>query len=149
MSYSRQADKDRIWMNMAIQVSQLATCPRASMGCAIVSREGQILATGYNGAPRGLPHCEDVGCMMVKGHCVRSVHSEINAIVQAARTGTPSLVGSTIYINKRPCVRCTLVIIQVGIQRVVYRYPYDSDAAEQFVLDMFSQAGVSLEKEAA
>lgn len=80
---------------------------------------------------------------MLGGHCVRSIHSEINAIVQASRSGT-SLLGSTLYVNRRTCVRCTLVIIQAGITRVVYREAYDTDSAREDVMKMYAQAKVQV-----
>ena len=74
------------FMNIAAQVATRATCQRKHVGAVIV-RDRTILSTGYNGSIRGLPHCDDVGCVMEDGHCVSTVHAEANAILQAARNG--------------------------------------------------------------
>ncbi|MBP1621531.1 MAG: dCMP deaminase, partial [Acidobacteria bacterium] len=77
---------DRYFMNLAVQAATRSTCPRKEVGAVIVRDKG-ILATGYNGSLRGLPHCTEVGCLIENGHCVRTVHAEANAILQAAKHG--------------------------------------------------------------
>ncbi|NIR82527.1 MAG: deaminase, partial [Gammaproteobacteria bacterium] len=76
-------------------------CPRKHVGAVIV-RDKTILSTGYNGSIRGLPHCDEVGHMMEDGHCVRTIHAEINAIIQAAKNGT-RIDGASIYVTASPC----------------------------------------------
>jgi dCMP deaminase len=110
---------DETFFRVANVMSARATCPRRSVGAVIVNHSQQILTTGYNGSPRGLAHCTDVGCQMVEGHCVRAVHAEANAILQAARVGV-SLDGATLYTTCKPCTRCALLIVQAGIVEVVY-----------------------------
>ena len=122
---------DEYFMDIAKEVSKRATCPRASVGCVLV-RNKQMLATGYNGAPKGLPHCMDVGCIIESQHCRRSVHSEINAIIQAAYHGT-SVRGGKIYCTTRPCSICTKMIINAGIEEVIYIEEYDDELAAQLV----------------
>lgn len=110
-------------MNITLDVSTRSTCLRARVG-AIVVKDRRILTTGYNGAPRGLPHCLDEGCDLVDGHCVRTLHAEQNAILQGALYGV-SLDGGTIYTTHQPCHACAKMIINAGLVRVVYagRYP--------------------------
>jgi dCMP deaminase len=111
---------DETFMALVDVWAARATCPRLSVG-AVVVRERQVLASGYNGAPRGLDHCLDEGCLVDDAnHCLRAVHAEANAILQAARLGI-SLEGSTLYTSFHPCTRCSLLIAQVGIVEVVYR----------------------------
>src|SRR5262249_4344420 len=81
-----RVDWHTYFMNIAHQVATRATCPRKHVG-AVIARDRTILSTGYNGSVRGLPHCEDVGCVMEDGHCVWTVHAEANAIIQAAKNG--------------------------------------------------------------
>lgn len=95
-----------------------STCPRLSVGCVVV-RDRQVLVSGYNGAPRGVAHCSDVGCTMDGERCVRAVHAEQNAVAQAARVGV-SLVGSTAYVTSRPCRRCVNLMAQSGVASVVF-----------------------------
>lgn len=117
---------DEYFLNIAKEVASRSTCPRASVGAVIV-KDNRILSTGYNGAPPGEPHCTDVGCDMVNGHCERTIHAETNAVVQAARFGTP-VDGATLYIwsirhnTGKPvesCVKCEQVMKAAGISKVI------------------------------
>lgn len=121
-------DWDRYFMNIAEQVSTRATCNRLHVGAVIVS-SGAIVSTGYNGSPKGLPHCDDVGHLLKEMggrlSCVRTAHAEVNAIAQAAKTG--ARVGDgTIYTTASPCYDCMKLIINAGIQKVVCGAPYTS-----------------------
>jgi len=109
---------DVYFMNIAREVSARATCDRKHVGCVIV-RDKTILATGYNGSVRGLPHCDEAGHMMEDGHCVRTIHAEINAIVQAARHGT-AIDGSTLFVTASPCWPYFRTIANTGIRRIVF-----------------------------
>jgi dCMP deaminase len=105
-------------MNIAREVATRATCDRKHVGAVIV-RDRCILATGYNGSVRGLEHCDDAGHMMEDGHCVRTIHAEANAIIQAARHGT-SIEAAGIYITASPCWSCFRMIANAGIRRIVF-----------------------------
>lgn len=129
---------DEYFMDIARQVARRSTCPRAAVGAVIV-KDKRILTTGYNGAPMGLPHCTEVGCLMVEGHCVRTLHAEQNAIIQAALHGV-SVNGGTLYVTHQPCLNCAKMIINAGIKRVVYAGDYPDPQARAFL----SQAGVAL-----
>lgn len=119
---------DFYFMEIARVVATRATCDRKHVG-AVVTRDQTILATGYNGAPRGMPHCDDVGHEMKdmggRESCVRTVHAEANAIAQAARMGV-RIEGGTVYSTASPCWDCGKLIINAGIKRVVYGEPYNS-----------------------
>ena len=130
---------DEYFMGIAFQVASRATCDRAHVGAVIV-RERRILTTGYNGAPRGLPHCDEVGHLMINGHCVRTLHAEQNAIIQAAYHGI-SIKGGTIYVTHQPCLTCAKMIINAGLVRVVYAGDYPDEYSVQFL----REAGVKLE----
>ncbi|HSJ59089.1 MAG TPA: cytidine/deoxycytidylate deaminase family protein [Anaerolineae bacterium] len=131
---------DDYFMQITFQVARRATCPRASVGAVIV-RDKRILTTGYNGAPAGLPHCTEVGCLIVNNHCVRVLHAEQNAIIQGALHGV-DVSGSTLYVTHQPCLNCAKMIINAGIRRVVYAGDYPDQIACQF----FEQAGVQMTK---
>ena len=109
---------DQYFMNIAREVATRATCDRKHVGSVII-RSRTILSTGYNGSARGLPHCDDVGHMMEDGHCVRTVHAEANAIVQAAKNGT-SIEGADIYVTASPCWNCFKLIANAGLKRIVF-----------------------------
>ncbi len=117
MARSR-VDWDNYFMAIATQVATRSTCDRKHVGAVIV-REKMILATGYNGSLRGLEHCDDVGHLMQDGHCVRTVHAEANALVQAARNGVQT-VGAGIYVTASPCFSCFKLIANAGIARIVF-----------------------------
>ncbi len=118
-------------MDITLAVSRRATCLRAQVG-AIIVKDKRILTTGYNGAPKGLPHCLDEGCEIVDGHCVRSLHAEQNAILQGALHGV-SLQGGTIYTTHQPCQVCAKMIINSGLVRVVYAGLYPDEFAMKYL----------------
>jgi dCMP deaminase len=130
---------DDYFMGITFQVALRSTCDRARVGSIIV-KERRILTTGYNGSPAGLPHCDEVGHLMIDNHCVRTLHAEQNAIIQAALHGV-SVEGGTIYVTHQPCLTCAKMIINAGIRRVVYAGHYPDANAVAFL----SQAGVGLQ----
>lgn len=109
---------DQYFMDIAKQVATRATCDRKRVGAVIV-RDRTILSTGYNGSIKGAEHCDDIGHLMEDGHCVRTVHAEINAVVQAAKNGV-SVDDSTIYITCNPCWNCFKAVTNAGIKRIIY-----------------------------
>ncbi|MEJ2736771.1 MAG: cytidine/deoxycytidylate deaminase family protein [Anaerolineae bacterium] len=129
---------DDYFMQITFQVARRSTCPRAAVGAVIV-RDKRILTTGYNGAPANLPHCTEAGCLIVNGHCVRTLHAEQNAIIQGALHGV-DVSGSTIYVTHQPCLVCAKMIINAGIQRVVYAGHYPDEIARGFL----DEAGIEL-----
>lgn len=127
-------------MQIAHVVASRATCPRRSVGAVIVL-EKRILTTGYNGAPQGLAHCTEVGCYIVGGHCLRALHAEQNAILQAALNGV-STRGATLYVTCQPCNHCAKMILNAGIQRVVFEGEYP----DEFALELFAEANLELSR---
>jgi dCMP deaminase len=113
-----RASWDEYFMAIASEVATRATCDRKHVGAVIV-RDRCILATGYNGSVRGLEHCDDAGHMMEDGHCVRTIHAEANAIIQAARNGT-AIDCAGIYVTASPCWSCFKMVVNAGIARVVF-----------------------------
>lgn len=109
---------DEYFLNIAQEVATRSTCNRKHVGAVIV-RDRSILATGYNGSIRGMPHCDDVGHLMVNDHCIRTVHAEANAVAQAARNGV-RIEGATVYVTALPCFDCFKLLANSCIQRIVY-----------------------------
>ncbi len=118
-------DWDSYFMKIASAVSERSTCDRALVGCVLVL-EKRILTTGFNGSPTGQPHCDEAGHLMVDGHCVRTIHAETNAIIQAALHGVTTK-NATCYVTHFPCINCTKVLINAGIIRLVYANSYRMD----------------------
>jgi dCMP deaminase len=112
-------------MKIAHDVAARSTCDRAFVGTVLV-REKRILTTGFNGSPAGLPHCEEVGHLMVDGHCVRTIHAEANSIIQAALHGV-STKGATCYVTHMPCLSCAKMLINAGVVRIVFANNYRQD----------------------
>jgi len=145
MSHTRPTH-DEYFMEIANVVAKRSTCLRIHVGAVIV-KDGQILSTGYNGAPHGFEHCLDIGCIREKENVAhgtrhelcRAVHAEQNAIIQAALHGV-SVQGSTMYVTHQPCLNCAKMIINAGIVRVVYGGDYPDPQACAFL----SEAGVAL-----
>jgi dCMP deaminase len=130
---------DEYFMKIAGVVSERSTCCRKKVGAVIV-REKHIVATGYNGSPKGLPHCTEIGCQVENNHCVRTTHAEQNAVIQCALHGVSSN-GATLYSTASPCLICAKILVNAGIKRVVFREHY----GEQAAIDLFQAAGVEVD----
>ena len=100
------------------QVALRSTCVRKKVG-AIIVKDKNIISTGYNGSIRGLDHCETVGCLMMEGHCTRTIHAEANAIIQAAKHGL-MIDRAEIYISASPCFNCFKLIANSGITKIYF-----------------------------
>lgn len=134
---------DEYFLKIAEIIGSRSTCDRAHVG-AVITKNNVILSTGYNGAPRGLPHCEDVGHEIVDGHCVRTVHAEANAMAQAARYGA-AIEGGTIYLTISPCYDCFKMMVNAGIKNVFYKQFYSSRyGLSKSVLNLSKKTGVKI-----
>ena len=131
---------DEYFLKLAMLASERATCPRMHCGCVLVKNKN-VISTGYNGSIPGDEHCEDAGCILVDNHCVRTVHAEMNALIQAARGGH-AVEGSTAYITNMPCTTCSKSLITAGVKRVVIFSDYHDTMAEAF----FAKAGVTIDR---
>jgi dCMP deaminase len=139
---------EEYFMDITHLVSKRSTCLRRRVG-AVVVKDKKILATGYNGAPSRLDHCLDVGCLRIKKgipsgerhELCRGLHAEQNAIVQAAYHGV-GIQGSTLYCTNHPCAICSKMIINAGINRVVYEEGY----ADRLSARMLKESGIRIEK---
>lgn len=142
MPTSLRPSWDEYHISLVDAAAGRATCDRGRSGAVFV-RDNDVLATGYVGAPPGLPHCDDVGHLMSGDglHCVRTIHAEQNAIIRAARNGNV-LKNSTVYTTMAPCPTCAMMIIGLGVVRVVAKNDYHG--AER-TRDMFRRTHVKLE----
>ena len=139
---------DEYFLEMAKLVAKRSTCLRRSVGAVLV-KDKRILATGYNGAPSGLRHCIDIGCMRQKlkipsgerHELCRALHAEQNALIQASLYGI-SVAGSTLYATNQPCVICAKMLINAGIKEIVIAAGYPDKMAESFL----KQAKIKIRK---
>jgi len=135
---------DDYFLEMAHVIAKRSTCLRRRVGALLV-REKRILATGYNGAPSGVPHCEEVGCRRAgipsgeRAELCRALHAEQNAIIQGALHGVTTR-GAVLYCTNQPCVTCAKMLINAGILRVVYQGDYPDELARE----MLAEAGVEV-----
>ena len=139
MNTSSQKKWDIYFLAIAKVVATRATCDRLHVGAVIV-KDRVIMSTGYNGSIRGTPHCDSAGHLMEGEHCVRVIHSESNAIVQAAKMGI-RVDGADMYVSASPCWPCFRLIANAGIKRVFYGEEYNLDPK---IAQMSMEAGVSL-----
>jgi len=151
MSRSRPS-WDEYWINKLEgenSFGERATCDRGRSSAILVDEDQQIITTGYVGAPRKLPHCDEVGHLIrkvtyedgtVHEHCKRTGHAELSAIVQAARVGRP-VKGATLYCTMEPCIDCAIHIINAGIKRVVAKYRYHG---AKLTREWFAQVGIAM-----
>jgi dCMP deaminase len=133
-----RASWDDYFMNIAKVVSSRSTCERKFVGAVIV-RDRTILSTGYNGSIRGMPHCTDVGHMMVDGHCVATIHAEVNAIIQAAKNGV-SIDRADLYVTASPCWNCFKAIANAGCKRIIYGEFY----RDERIFEVAARIGIEL-----
>ena len=142
----KRASWDEYFMNIAREVATRSTCDRKHVG-AVVVRDRCILATGYNGSIRGLGHCDDEGHMMEDGHCVRTIHAEANAVIQAARHGT-GIDGAGIYVTASPCWPCFKMLANAGIRRIVFGEFYRDERifshAERLAIELVDLSATSV-----
>jgi len=148
---NRKSDRpsfDEYFIEIAKVVAKRSTCLRNKVGAVIV-KDKRILTTGYNGAPSGMPHCLDIGCLREKlkvpsgerQELCRGLHAEQNAIIQAAVHGV-SIKGSTLYTTHCPCILCAKMIINAGIKKVVYL----NDCADKRGIELLKEAGIEVVK---
>jgi len=145
---ARRPSWDAYFMKIARDVSERSTCLRRQLG-AILVKDKRILATGYNGAPSGLPHCEEVGCLREqqgvpsgeRHELCRGLHAEMNALLQAAAYGIEAK-GATLYCTAQPCSLCAKMLINVGIRRIVVADDYPDELSQT----LLAEAGIEVER---
>lgn len=127
------------FMAQATVASLRSTCTRLMVGAVIV-RDNRIIASGYNGSVNDSTHCIDEGCYIVDDHCVRTVHAEMNALLQCARFGVPTN-NTEMYVTHFPCLLCTKQIIQAGIKKLYYETDYKNNP---LAVQLFKEAQVEV-----
>lgn len=138
----KRPEWDEYFMGFAQAASTRATCDRKFVGAVIVVNK-QVVATGYNGSVVGMPHCDEAGHDMDHGHCVRTIHAEMNALAQAARRGV-AIDGASIYTTASPCWACFRVLVNAGIRRFLYSEPYRAGDAETRIREVSDRVGLEV-----
>ncbi|MDQ0174207.1 ComE operon protein 2 [Bacillus chungangensis] len=132
---------NQYFMAQSHLLSFRSTCTRLTVGATIV-RDKRIIAGGYNGSIAGGVHCIDEGCYVIDNHCVRTIHAEMNALLQCAKFGVPT-ENAEMYVTHFPCLQCCKAIIQAGIKTVYYANDYKN---HPYAIELFEQAGVRVEQ---
>lgn len=130
---------EQFFMAQCSLLAVRSTCTRLAVGAVIV-RDNRIIAGGYNGSVSGGDHCIDKGCYVVDNHCIRTIHAEMNALLQCGKYGIPA-AGSTIYVTHFPCLQCSKAIIQAGISKVYYGTDYRNS---EYAIELFDHAGIEV-----
>ncbi|MDG3141841.1 deaminase [Streptococcus suis] len=126
------------FMANAELISKRSTCDRAFVGAVLV-KNNRIIATGYNGGVSETDNCDDVGHYMEDGHCIRTVHAEMNALIQCAKEGI-STDDTELYVTHFPCLNCTKALLQAGITKITYKANY---RPHPFAIDLLTKKGVA------
>lgn len=134
-------DWDQYFMTQATLLSLRSTCTRLSVGAVIV-RDRRVIAGGYNGSVSGDVHCVDEGCYLVEGHCVRTIHAEMNAVLQCAKFGVAT-DGAEVYVTDFPCLQCTKMLLQSGIIKINYLRNYHND---QYAVELLKRKNVEIKQ---
>lgn len=137
----KRIEWDQYFMAQSHLLAERSTCRRLTVGATIV-RDKRIIAGGYNGSISGGTHCIDEGCYVIDGHCVRTVHAEMNAILQCAKFGV-STTDAELYVTHFPCLPCCKAIIQSGIKAVYYASDYNN---HPYAVELYESAGVEAKK---
>ncbi|MFT4412704.1 ComE operon protein 2 [Fredinandcohnia humi] len=132
---------DQYFMAQSHLLALRSTCTRLTVGATIV-RDKRIIAGGYNGSIAGGTHCIDEGCYVIDNHCVRTIHAEMNALLQCAKFGVPT-ENAEIYVTHFPCLQCCKAIIQSGIKAVYYAIDYKN---HPYAIELFAGANVDVEQ---
>lgn len=147
MTESKRPSWDEYFMEMAVLTARRSTCLRRHVGAVIV-KDKHVVASGYNGAPKGLVHCDEMGgCLRQqlgvpsgqRHELCRALHAEQNAIIQAAALGN-SIEGASIYVTHHPCIICAKMIINAGISKIYIKDPYPDEMAAEIL----SEAGIEI-----
>lgn len=128
---------DQYFMAQSLLLSTRSTCTRLAVGATVV-RDRRVISGGYNGSVSGDVHCSEVGCYVVDNHCIRTVHAEVNAILQCAKFGAPT-EGADIYVSHFPCLQCTKTIIQAGIKNLYFLHDYKTS---EYAKELLTFSGI-------
>lgn len=139
---TRRMSWEKYFMEITELVASRSTCDRAWVGCVIVNDSNRIVSTGYNGSVSGNPHCDDVGHTMRDGHCIATIHAEMNALLYCAKEGI-RVDDCTAYVTHFPCLNCTKALIQAGIKKISYKNDYRVD---EYAVELLERNNVEYEK---
>lgn len=134
---------DEFWFTIALFYSTRGTCDRLRTSCILVDRNKRLVGAGYNGSLPGDPHCDEAGHLMVDGHCLRTLHSEVNAILHSVG----DLEGATAYLIGEPCIDCTKKLLAKKVKRILFVRPYNNkERGGNHVFELAKRHGAEVKK---
>ena len=131
---------DEYFLEITEMVATRSTCDRAFVGCVLVNEDNRIISTGYNGSITGNKHCDEVGHTMRDGHCIATIHAEMNALLYCAKEGI-SVKSARCYVTHFPCLNCTKALIQSGIKAIIYKEAYRVD---EYALELLKKNNIEI-----
>lgn len=140
---TRRPSWDEFWFSLALFYSTRGTCDRLRAACILVDKNKRLVGAGYNGSLPGDGHCDEIGHFITDGHCIRTLHAEVNAILHSVG----DLEGAAAYVIGTPCVDCTKKLLSKGVKKVLYTKEYDNKSrGGQYVFDLAKSQGAVLER---
>lgn len=136
----RRISWEKFWFLLSMMYSSRGTCDRLKVACLLVNNN-RLVGAGYNGSPSGLPHCDDVGHLLIDGHCERTLHAEENAIINSERS---NIKNSVAYITATPCIRCAKLLINSGVKEIKCLGTYKNSRGKNHLEDLLKQAKIKL-----
>lgn len=132
---------DEFWFTLALFYSTRGTCDRLKAACLLVDKDKRLIGAGYNGSLPGDPHCDEVGHLMVEGHCIRTLHAEVNAIIHSVG----DLEGATAYVLGTPCIDCVKKLLSKKVKRILFTRAYDNQArGGQYIFELAKNQGAEI-----
>lgn len=132
---------DEFWFTIALFYSTRGTCDRLRAACILVDKNSHFIGAGYNGSLPGDPHCDEAGHLIVDGHCIRTLHAEVNAIMHS----TGDLDGATAYVLGTPCIDCVKKLLTKKVKRILFTRDYDNQArGGEYIFDLAKTQGAEI-----
>lgn len=142
-SQDKRPSWEEFWFTLALFYSTRGTCDRLRIACLLVDKNNRLVGAGYNGSLPGHPHCDEVGHMMVDGHCLRTLHAEVNAILHS----TGELEGATAYVLGTPCIDCVKKLLAKKVKKILFTRDYDNkNKGGEYIFELAKISGVEMRK---
>jgi len=134
---------EEFWFTLALFYSTRGTCDRLKAACILVDKNNRLVGAGYNGSLPGHPHCDEVGHLMVEGHCVRTLHAEVNAIMHSVG----DLEGATAYVLGTPCIDCVKKLLAKKVKKILFTRDYDNQArGGEYIFELAKESGAEIKR---
>ncbi|MEK7503735.1 MAG: deaminase [Patescibacteria group bacterium] len=142
-SKNKRPSWDEFWFTLALFYSTRGTCDRLKAACLLVDKNNRLVGAGYNGSLPGHPHCDEVGHLMVEGHCLRTLHAEVNAIMHSM----DDLDGATAYVLGTPCIDCVKKLLSKNVKKILFTRDYDNkDKGGEYIFELAKTSGTEMKR---